>query len=462
MKKCKHSDRGFLVVAIGIMFIAIYVLNCMTPLIVDDYSFQYGVDGEKISSFRDILLFEISNYKGLTGRVLVHSIAQFFLWVGKPIFNIVNSVVYVIISILIWNIISDKKSPYAYVLICIAMWLFIPVFGQTCLWLDGACNYLWGIFFVLLFGLPYAKAWRGKKYTMWFSCVMLLIGFLAGMCNENTSGGAILWALGTMVAFHVKKEKIPLWMYVGLVGCLCGYIFMIAAPGNWVRKGNVLATTIENPIIRYGAGLAYALVNYSELWILILLECLLLLWLWKEGEKEKFAESAFYFFISLAVNFVMTFAGSYPARAMTGSTIFLIIACGKGITTFYSCYEIQLKKYRKSGVALLSLYCMLLFCMAVGDIWASNIVRSDREAQAQVIVEEYAEGERNMEIPEIRPLTKYNAQYGLEDIFINENHWTNQLYAREYGLDSIKMNGNAYRTWGQVLKLILKGEYSND
>jgi hypothetical protein len=462
MKKCKHSDRIFLAVAIGIMFIAIYVLNCITPLIIDDYNLQYGVDGGKISSFRDILLYEAANYKAHTGRVLSDSITQFFLWIGKPIFNIVNSVVYVITSILIWNIISDKKSPYTYVIVCIAMWLFIPVFGQSCLWLIGSCCYLWTCFFILLFGLPYVKAWRGKQYPVWVSGVMLLIGLLAGMSSENTSGGTILWILGIMVVFRIKKEKNPLWMWLGLVGCLCGYIFMIAAPGNWVRKGTVLATTIENPILRYGAGLAYALVNYSELWILILFECLLLLWLWKEGKKEKFAESAFYFFISLAVNFVMTFAGSYPARAMVGAAIFLIIACGKGITAFYSCYEIQLKKYIKSGIALLSLYCMLLFCMAVGDIWASNVVRSDREAQAQAIVEECAEGEKNLETPEIRPLTKYNAQYGLEDIFINEEHWTNQLYAREYGLDSIKMNGNAYRTWGQVLKLILSGEYLND
>lgn len=462
MKKLAKKENICFLIAVLCVFCSVYALNSMTPLIVDDYGFQYGVKGEKLASFYDILVSEISKYQTHTGRVLLHTFAQTFLWLGKPYFNIANSIIYTMTTILVYRIITEKKSTILYIFIAIMLWLFLPVFGQSCLWLIGACNYLWGSFFVLLFGWPLVQAYRGRNFSNLFGIIMFLLGLFAGACNENTSGGAILWIVGVMIAMHKKgRDKNSIWIFGGLCGVLIGYVFLLAAPGNWGRTEVVLAASISNPIVRYGASFAYAMVNYSELWILILVECVLLMWLYRSQKIEELKVSGFYFFISLAVNFVMTFAGSYPARAMTGATIFLIIAVGKGGAPLIQQNRDSYHYYRLVLGGLLA-FSLLLYGMAMGDIAASNVVRQDREIQAERMRETIPEGARHLETPEIRPLSPYNPQYGLEDIFINENHWTNQIYAKEYGIDTIKMNGNAYRTWGQALILITKGEYRNE
>lgn len=45
------------------------------------------------------------------------------------------------------------------------IWLLTPAFGQVMLWLDGACNYLWSLFFNLLFILPFVRLFLNGRKT---------------------------------------------------------------------------------------------------------------------------------------------------------------------------------------------------------------------------------------------------------------------------------------------------------
>ena len=96
-KKQNINKRGLLVL-LGI-YLFLYILNWLTPLgFGDDYLYSFVWQGNamnvplpanavRVSSFSDLLASQWSHYLTWGGRSVAHTIAQFFLWKGKGIFN---------------------------------------------------------------------------------------------------------------------------------------------------------------------------------------------------------------------------------------------------------------------------------------------------------------------------------------------------------------------------------------
>ena len=59
---------------------------------------------------------------------------------------------------------------------------------------------------------------------------MFALGILAGWCNENTSGGALLIVLGYLGWQFYTKRKLSLWMFTGVAGNTIGLALMALAP----------------------------------------------------------------------------------------------------------------------------------------------------------------------------------------------------------------------------------------
>lgn len=79
----------FLVAVVGV---CIYMLNYYTPLYADDYSYSFSFNtGYKIDSLIDIVQSQKIHYQTMNGRVVTHTLAQIFLWLGEERFDIINS-----------------------------------------------------------------------------------------------------------------------------------------------------------------------------------------------------------------------------------------------------------------------------------------------------------------------------------------------------------------------------------
>ncbi|MBX4224084.1 hypothetical protein KYX88_15315, partial [Enterococcus faecium] len=118
------------------------VLNFLTPLIADDIQYM-----DKTTSLFTRLSDEYQQYMTWTGRTVVHIIARVFLLMPKTVFNLVNPLIYVLLTVLIYKITTKDKTEFhafKYLMINVVIWLFIPTFGQTILWETGAAKYLWG------------------------------------------------------------------------------------------------------------------------------------------------------------------------------------------------------------------------------------------------------------------------------------------------------------------------------
>ncbi|MBQ5345068.1 MAG: hypothetical protein J6F33_07730, partial [Acidaminococcaceae bacterium] len=237
------------------IFCFLYVLNCLMPLCFGDdylYSFTWqglpmyvplGENAVRISSWHDLILSQYSHYMTWSGRLVAHTIIQYFLWKGKDIFNIFNAFVGVIFILEIYWCVHKGKVSLNFECgmlfgIFFILWSFSPDFTPVFLWLTGACNYLWSSVLLLGFLIPFIQKYYLLKKIIHdnkvFNFVMTALGILAGWTNENS----VCWIIVLLFVFICYCHKagiVEIWMYTGLTGLIFGYGLLMFAPGNIIR-----------------------------------------------------------------------------------------------------------------------------------------------------------------------------------------------------------------------------------
>lgn len=218
----EKSKRAYYIASTAVclcVFAAIYALNRMTPLHDDDYHFCFvfydllPVEYDRrVAGIADILL-SVRNYYLLSGgRAVSHFLVYLMLFIGKGLFNVVNSLMFVALGLLITFCVrpaqSRRRLSNALLLAAVygALWLFLPMVGETVFWLSGAVNYLWmaciDLAFLLCY-INYARSPSPHRRPVLRAALMLPFGVLAGATNEN-SGGAVLLIL--FVYFLICKK----------------------------------------------------------------------------------------------------------------------------------------------------------------------------------------------------------------------------------------------------------------
>ncbi len=136
------------------------VMNLITPFIADDISYAFIWDGEhkgnlldgigpreRINSFTDILISQYSHYFWWGGRTVAHICVQFFSWVGKSYFDILNVLIFCAFVFLIFKIATGltlREMNKKYLLfIILAIYFLSPSWVLTSVWMTGSINYMW-------------------------------------------------------------------------------------------------------------------------------------------------------------------------------------------------------------------------------------------------------------------------------------------------------------------------------
>ncbi|MDO5500236.1 MAG: DUF6056 family protein, partial [Propionibacteriaceae bacterium] len=182
----------------------------------------------------------VVHYQVQNGRILPHVIIQFFTLFDKAVFDVANSLVFLLVGQLILrHVWRGRGFSVAHELaVYVALWLFIPYFGQSVLWLSGGVNYLWMTALTLLTLLPYRLHEPGRPQQPWMVPLMLLAGLAAGGANENSGGAWILMALLFMVAWRLTGARVvPGWAWAGVIGAATAFL----ARWNPLREHGALA-----------------------------------------------------------------------------------------------------------------------------------------------------------------------------------------------------------------------------
>ena len=309
MKKILNNKWFYFIV----IFIFVLVFNFLTPYLLDDYQYMFDYTGtHRNNSIIDIFVNLKVMYFTWGGRMFAHFFAYLFLMFPKWIFNIVNSVVYVLNIYLIYLISKgDRKDNYSYLLLIhMIVFVFFPVFGQVFLWLDGSCNYSFTLLMQLFFIYKILNIKDGKyNYILYF-----IISLFAGMCNENSSLSLIVFLI--LYSF-INRDNIKLKI-TSLIGLIIGYLFMFLAPGNYVRMEYEGGTSFFVNLIDKFVYLV------SCFWpIIIAFFLLAIVTLFKNKEEGKL--SLIIYISSLIAFFSMMASPQLNIRSFTMSAIYIFI-----------------------------------------------------------------------------------------------------------------------------------------
>ena len=83
---------GAFAAVLAALFALMLALNAYTPLMMDDYDYSFSwATGERLAGVMDIFASQWAHYAIWGGRSVTHFLAQLFLYLGKPVFNIANA-----------------------------------------------------------------------------------------------------------------------------------------------------------------------------------------------------------------------------------------------------------------------------------------------------------------------------------------------------------------------------------
>jgi len=400
----------FIFIICLISFLFMLKLNRMTPMWTDDYVYSFIYETQdRISSLKDILYSQYRHYMMWGGRLVAHSIVQGLLTLSLLEQDILNSLVYVFLTILIYFHAKGKnknQDVILFILINILLWFLQPAFGECMLWITGSANYLWCTTIILGFLLPYRLYSGISKSSILKSIVMFLLGIIAGWTNENVALAMIVIVI--LWLFYYKKEKyaIPAWAICGLIGAITGYLFMALAPGNFVR--------IEVIDRKYSLFMFYYRFNvFTKSFVHILgyiniLSFILLILVLKFSRISRTKViflSGIYFIGLLATIYSMLLSPTFPNRAWFGGVCLNIIMFG---IIFYNLNrEHSFIRYIKYGILCMAIFSFIFdFYYSYKDIKAVNNQWIERD---QIIQEGIKSGASKVEVYSIHPGTKYGA-----------------------------------------------------
>lgn len=261
MNIMKQSKGNIILFVVGLI---VCLLNFLTPLSADDYCYMMilGQEPAQIDTLGDVFTSITYHYThSTTGRSLVHALIQIFAGIlGKVVFCIVNALMFVLFVQLIRKLANIDGKSYLYTIILIAfIWLFIPAFAETTLWLSGSVNYLWATTAALAFIYLINNIEKlPNRYHLY--PIYLLIGVCCGWSHECCAT-ALVGGVGLYYLLNFKKFRGPIIpIFIGL--CI-GALILILSPGTMGRAegAGLLSSGIVAMIIRFVGGFVNFIID---------------------------------------------------------------------------------------------------------------------------------------------------------------------------------------------------------
>ena len=428
IKNIKIDNKTAFRIILFMIFISMLALNFLTPLIADDYSYALTYNHTKLKNVIDIINYQANHYMVWGGRTVAHSIAQLFLMLPKHIFSVFNSIIYIVLIDLIYKIIKGKEKedkPYLLLGIHFILYFLTPVFGQTCIWLVGSCNYIWTTS-IILFLVYQFKNNSDKKDSVLRIILMLLLGVLAGWTNENTSFGLIVVLISSLVINKLNKEKISKWKISGLTGSILGFIIMIGAPGNYVRSERFVDNDFI--LIKWGKRIINCTTGIVEYCLPLIILLVILFTIYICNRKKINAWVYVFILGSFFSVYSMVLSPEFPPRSWFGVIVYL------SISTLILIYNVE-KIHKVFKPILLNILIITSFIFVkdyldlAKDInelrgtWSYRIATIKSSKESPIVFYEYVSTNRK------------NPNYQLADIYPEKESWPNEEIAIYYNVE---------------------------
>ena len=423
-----------ILITMALVFLALFILNTYTIYTSDDITYLYIYERPlpssgtaRVSSLGDLVKSINNHYLMRNGRSLAHFLLQGALALGPTFFNIVNSLAFVILGIVLANLIfqSPKSRTWqAYTCLYCLLFLFIPQFGPAVLWKSGAANYLWMAIFILLAILAFVN-WDIKQAFP--GLLAIILAALAGGASENGAGMVIMVQALFILKWKWERRRLGPGPYIALFATCLGLAYQVLAPGNRIRAGQAphadlpvhLLLTLEKTWNTIGI----FLVIYLGLFIFYLVQ-----------RKKPLIEGLIFVLAALAGSLVLYFTPNLAERSWLWPVLFMII----GISYQISDLDLSLSK----GPALIITLALLGASLWVyKDAYISIKTSYDQHQETLMEIEaQVAKGNKNPKVKKFDlPKNTYNPLAQTYHLREDPKYWFNQWFAYHYGLDSISI-----------------------
>ena len=409
------------------------LLNVLTKRYADDYMYAFHfVTWNRIEHFGEIYESIVEHGRGVNGRYFAHFLAQFFLMLPDFVFDLVNTAVFFFTVCAVYHLANAKKETDNLFFWAIfgCVWLFEFDFGQINLWLDGACNYLFGVFWGLLYILPYIRSLLHRKSLSPLLILphMLASFLLGGYLEPLTVGFGCMAGLFFIADLFYFKNKQALRLIPSLICSALGLFIMVSAPAEKVNKLGVFS--LLNLVETVGLALLVAVSLLPLAWLFFALR--------KRAKQERVDRRVILVADILAIgavvsNLIMLIARHYPLRCSVACVFLSIFS----VAMLYGSVE-----NHKFGVKFQMICRMLMLALVVTmlvsvvDQVATFLVLQQNET----IMEEAAEnGETELSLYVPIPITKYNGLRGLKYLDTEDpSAWPNPYVAKYYGVETVE------------------------
>ena len=472
-------------------FFAAWALTAMTPLLADDflYAFSYA-NNLRLDTLESVLSSLRAHRAYINGRVPSHFLVMCFLTKPKWVFNLCNALVLTLLLgaqacfLRVWG--RERLLPLSGALV----WLCMPVFGQVFLWLDGACNYAWGLMLALWVLLPFYRSCCKGEWTwpLWKKLAFLPLCLVAGMYSEHISFSLLAASSLLLLARALEEKRLRLYPLLALGCCVIGYGSLLLSPpmrraiaalldggGNGVLLRLLLGLLAALILALLGLKLLRALLRRGKraalcrtLRLLVLLGWLgaaallglgalreeaaalaalqawlsssalgllsaLALWalsllsaLLRGAEKRRVLSAALLGFGGLSCFALLPMASYIPARATASAVLFLLLAA---LSLIELPRRALLRRVVTVGAALLLALSLLLGLTDIVALHRQGVAR-EREIREQL-----ATGTDTVYIHAYGCATKYAALYGLADLEPVSAEWPRYSIGCYYGIE---------------------------
>ena len=390
-----------------------FALNAHTPLQMDDYDYSISwATGKPVSGLADVIASQAAHYRLWGGRSVVHALAQMFLYMGKGVFNIANTVMYLLLLLEIYALAKPNEKRFCWTLLL----------AEHAFLFFGACNYLWGTVLALL---PLCLVPRASEKTDALSVISIPACFLAGWTNENTACGVLAATILLLGYRKFRKEPIGVCANLCVLAQACGAAVMILAPGNFARASSYV---YDSMVVEIAARLA-RITLYTVVYAGVLLAALMLVHALGRAMNVNMRTMRALWFAAAALlcAYAMAASPELSDRSFTGVLALLMVS----VLTLVGDIDAQSDMFDAAKLAVLPIAALLL---AYGGVQAVREVAAQETAWGMQIAEitEAAEaGAESVSVQSIQSHSRFTMDITLDK---DAENWPNSTLQKIYGV----------------------------
>lgn len=339
IKKIKNNYSLFLaIILISLITLFFLIMNINTPMMGEDFalsSFSHYYEPisikEQIYLIINRIMIQASTWNIRIGEqisIIFCSINPIYYYIGNTIISVLYLLLIPIYAFGRKLKLTEKDDLISIVMSFCLIILFQPALGEIFFWRTGSSNYLWAVFILLVFTIPLRlilnnrDIFQNRKLLI---CLHTLVGFFAGLTNENTVITFIVLYICAIIYRIIKKQKVYLWIWSSLISLTAGFCVMIFAPSTAIRMKTykdifgINNVTIKDYIYR---GLNVINKFFTEnIWLVNILLIVLIVYIALNYEKIKveIKNKELKAYKTASINVILLLASSLSAGALIGS-----------------------------------------------------------------------------------------------------------------------------------------------